>query len=211
MGRSAVAAVVPTTVLPDTLKRHRYRQAERDQEPEHGAGARRRAWADTLLQGDPARSPGAIAQLASTSRRRTLQKAKADRLSALSRPGRLQEFWAPGPRRCGPSSRQYQGRLPQCRADKSEDAVEVTGTRTPAGRCEGGRRQGAARRTPAAAAKADAGKSADAAKVATNADAAKPAASADAAKPTANADAAKPAAKADATAAPESVAVPSVH
>jgi len=135
--RAAVAAMVPTTVLPDTLKSQRtdtdkrHAILELKSAVEEHAGA---AWADNLMQGEfGQKAPAAILHLTEyIEAGNALQKAKADRVSAFGpawsafvKYKRLVEATL------GSSSRQYQGlrlRTVSASSDEAEEAeAEVEG------------------------------------------------------------------------------------
>ncbi|MCC6557212.1 MAG: hypothetical protein IT372_30030 [Polyangiaceae bacterium] len=200
-GRSAVAAVVPGTVLPDTLKVQPTDTDRRNAIQELVSTVQKHAgegWADNLMSGEfGQKAPAALETLNEyIAAANALQKAKADRLTAFEPAwGAFVKFRRLVRDTLGSSSRQYRGLRPRG-AGKSEDAGEEAGD---AG--EEAKDAGAA----AGAAKADAGKAT------TKAEGAKPEANAGPARPEAKADAPKPAGSADTTAAPESAAVPSVH
>jgi len=115
VARSAVAAMIPTTVLPETLKVQPTDTDKRDaiQElrntlQEH-AGA---PWAHNLLQGEFGQKAGAVIQQLTeyVEAGNALQKAKADRASALG-PGwsAFLKYKRLVHATLGASSRQYQG------------------------------------------------------------------------------------------------------
>jgi hypothetical protein len=132
MARSAVATIVPTTVLPATLKRQPTDTDKRDailelmSTVQDHAGA---PWADNLLQGEFGQKvPAAVEQLNEyIEAANALQKAKADRVTAFV-PGwnAFLKYKRLVRDTLGSSARQYQGlRLRSVAAGESDDEEDV--------------------------------------------------------------------------------------